>query len=330
MNIKLEKSEVELIEKVNEPRKRKLQSLTKSSKLPKIVESKEKNEKKVKKSLQKPIKQPEPAYSKPSKLKYFLILVIIGISTLILSQIEWSQCGFIATYNNNFNKIVHGDELYCHRKLNPSMIIEELENNLVNQNDAIKLIEASLKLANRDDFVSMAFNGPIGVGKTLSSNLIAKNFKWQGNVNQLIYGINFDQILSVNESLEQEMEILMSRFSECGFNLVTIDDVELKNMSIERISQIEQKLHEMTKQKPYKIVFIVIFRGEVSQDQLQHFVLVDFQPFTKESFNDCIERHQRLYQVNLKPTEILDLQRLNFTIFGCKTVAKKINLISKV
>lgn len=322
----------ELLEKVNEPRKRKRKSrpLIKSSKHRRIEGSEAENDKKAESSLEKREKLAGSSESKQSKWKYFIFIVLIGISTLILSQIEWSQCGLFATYKNNFNKIVHGDEQYCYRELNPSTIVKELENNLVNQKDAIKLIEVSLKLGNRENFISMSFGGPVGVGKTLSSNIIAKNFKWQENVNQLIYEMNFDQSLKVNESLENDVEVVSSRFSECGFNLVIIDDVEVKNTSIERISLLEQKLHEMTKQKLLKIVLIVIFRGEVSQDQLEHFVIIDFQPFTKESFHECIERHQKLYQVNLKPAEVLSLQMLNFTVFGCKTVAKKINLISKV
>lgn len=322
MQIKLEPSEIMLLERVNEPRirKRKLHPSNKTSKHPRIDESCLSSEDIAKKSSKCP--DSDPVNRKSSKLKYFLVLLIVGVTTVMLSQIEWSQCGLWATYNNNFNKIVHGDERYCHRDMDPSVIVVELKRNLVNQNDAIKLIHTSLKLVNREKFISIAFSGSIGVGKTLSSNIIAENFKWQGNVNQLIYELNFDTSLKVNESLELDFDVASSEFSHCGFNLIIIDDVPVKQSAIERIIQLEKQLSRV---KAYKIVFIVIFKGEVSQNDLQHFVIVDFEPFTRESFNECIDRHLHLFNVKLSPAKILELQSVNFHTFGCKTVGKRIS-----
>lgn len=329
MQIKLEKSEIDLLKRINEPRirKRKLRPLIQSPKHPRIDLSFTENEEKAEKTCE----SSDEVDTNSSKLKYILIVVLISAATAIVSQVEWSQCGLWATYNNNFNKIVHGDERYCHRELDPARIITELRYNVVNQNDAIKLIQASLQLANRENFVSMAFSGSVGVGKTLSSNLIAENFKWQGNVNQLIYDINFDMNIMTNESLEFDLDVATAEFSSCGFNLVIIDDVPVKQASIERITKLEQELHELAKRKVYKIVLIVIFRGEVSQKDLQHFVIVDFQAFTRESFNECIEKHLQQSNVILSPAEILSLQLVNFNTFGCKTVGKKItNLLAQV
>lgn len=324
MKIKLEKSDLELIERVNEPRerKRKLRPLTKKSKHPKINESKSESALSVEKSENGNIEK------KKSKLLWISSFFVLGIISIILSQIEYSRCGLWTTYKNNFNKIVHGDEMYCIRELDPSQIIRSLEKNLVNQDEAIKIIQVSLNLANRERFISMVFSGSVGVGKTLSSNLIAKNFKWQENVNELIYEFNFVQNFNVNESLESDLSVATEKFKECGFNLVIIDDVPLGDESIERISMLERKLNEIAKRNLHKIVLIVIFRGNVKQDQLKNFVIVDFQDFTQESFNSCIERHLKLFNVNLKPIEIDELKNLNFTSSGCKTVAKKINLMS--
>lgn len=325
MNIKLEKSEIALIERVNEPRerKRKLRPLLKISKHPRIEKSQSENG-----PNSENLETENSDKKSQSKVKWFLFLSIIGIFLYFISQIELSRCGLWATYNNNFNLIVHGDERYCHRELNPKDIVDKLNYNLVNQNDAIRLIEVSLNLSNREKFISMAFSGSVGVGKTLSSSLIAKNFKWKNNVNEIIYEYNFQQNINANESIDSDLEVASMRFSECGFNLLIIDDIPIKKSSIERIKRLERKLHEMAKRNLYKIVLIVIFRGEVSQELLPNFVIIEFQPFnTQESFNKCIDKHLQLLNVNLKPNEILELQKLNFTTSGCKTVMKKINLM---
>ena len=264
-------------------------------------------------------------------LSYKLILIIsacLALIAVLLSNTTLSSCGFWATYESNFHKIVHGDENFCYRKLDPEPVYEELKRQVVGQDDALRLVKGSLSLANREWIIQMAFYGATGVGKTLSSNIIMNGFKWKRNVISTIFDINFQVNLTGQNAFDSDLKLLQSKLSDCGFNLIVIDDVYSKPGTIQRINAIERNLHRMAKQKVFKIVLIVIFNSEKTSD-LRNFVNIEFERFSEESFHDCIDLHQKRRNVELKPSEVEELRMINYTSSGCKTVAKKINLIAK-
>lgn len=282
-------------------------------------------------------KQEDPAEEKVQskwKWKSLFLAGAILVASFFLSKLTISSCGFWATYENNYNKIVHGDERWCHLKLDPSLIIHELKERVIGQDDAISLIGGSLDLANREKIIQIAFTGAIGVGKTLTANVIMENFKWQENVISMIFDINFQAQLKGDEAFDSDFEEVSSRLSDCGFNLVVIDDVDPKESTVvQRITELERRLHRVAKQNLYKTILIVIFE-ESNQDQaleqkLNNFVLVEFRSFTEEMFQRCIEVHEKLHNVKLRPKDREELNFINFTHTGCKTLAKKLNLIIK-
>lgn len=258
--------------------------------------------------------------------KWILVITVFALIAVLLSNTSFSSCGFWATYESNFHKIVHGDENFCYRTLDPEPIYDELKRQIVGQNDAIRLVKGSLALANREWIIQIAFYGTTGVGKTLSSNIIMQNFKWQRNVISTIFDINFQVNLTGKDAFASDLKLLKSKLSACGFNLIVIDDVDWNPATIQRINAIERNLHRMA--KLFKIVLIVIFNSEAKAD-LKNFVNIEFERFTEKSFHECIDLHQKLKNVELKPSEVEELRMINFTISGCKTVAKKINLIAK-
>lgn len=265
------------------------------------------------------------------KLKILIIAVLCLVASMLIGNKNFSSCGFWAAYENNFNKIVFGDSKFCYRRLDPTTIVEKLKERVIGQDDAVGLISASLDLANREKVIQIAFIGKTGVGKTLTANILMSNFKWQQNVISLIYDINFQANLNEQEAYEADIAVVSSRLSDCGFNLVVIDDIKPTLNSMKRINELETRLHRMAKQNLYKIVFVVIFSGaldEAAHDQIRDFVHVDFNPFTKEMFQKCIEIHERFHNIKLEPKDIEELYFINYTISGCKTLAKKLNLIS--
>lgn len=259
------------------------------------------------------------------KWKYLSLALIVLLVSFITSNITISRCGFWATYFNNYNKIVHGDERYCFRPLDASMIIDKLQDEVIGQDDALKLVTASLHLANREKIIQMAFTGPIGVGKSLTANLIIDNFKWNENVVSLIYDLSFKH--PKNQEDEDDFTVVTSKLSDCGFNLVVIDDVNTDESTVKRIAKLERHLHRLAKQNIFKIVLIVIFNGDLQQEVLTNFVLVEYLPFTKETFRQCIEAHEKRHNVKLSPKDFEELTFINFTALGCKTLAKKLNLV---
>lgn len=91
-------------------------------------------------------------------------------------------------------------------------------------------------------------------------------------------------------------------------------------------------MHRLAKQKLFKIVLVVIFSDSADSsdllNELKNFVLVEFNPFTEETFHECIRVHEKIHNVKLKPKDIEELRHINFTSTGCKTLAKKLNLIA--
>lgn len=212
--------------------------------------------------------------------------------------------------------------------MDPSPIFEELKNKIVGQDDAIDIIRVSLDLVNRERIVQMAFVGTIGVGKTLTKNIILSYFKWQQNVHNYIFGVDFK---TEKEEDEDDFNVVAPKLSDCGFNLIVIDDIDVSKA--ERIAKLERRLHRLAKQKLFKIVFIVIFKDvdsptSVIQETLKDFVLVEFQPFNESTFEKCIGVHEKLHNVKLRPKDIDELRFIDFASTGCKTLAKKINLIA--
>lgn len=229
-------------------------------------------------------------------------------------------------------KFVSKIRFRCYRKLEASSSIKNLKEEVIGQDDAIKLISASLELANREWIIQMAFVGPIGTGKTLSANILVNNFKWQQNVQRLVFDINFGARLDANEAYESDYNLVASKLSDCGFSLVVIDDLRFEHSAVQRIAALERRLHRLAKQKLFKIVLVVIFSDSADSsdllNELKNFVLVEFNPFTEETFHECIRVHEIIHNVKLKPKDIEELKHINFTSTGCKTLAKKLNLIT--
>lgn len=268
------------------------------------------------------IKEESELLQKRWKWRHLLLFLAFVVAAISMSNLSISSCGFWATYQNNYNKIVHGDERHCYRPMESSLIIQKLREQIVGQDDAISLIGGSLNLVNRERIIQLVFVGSTGVGKTLAANIMMQNFRWQQNVINLIYDINFSASAS-----ENDFKQVSSFLTECGFNLIVIDDVPIDPLATERMAELERGLRRLAKQRLFKIVLVVILNGRPAE-HLDNFVQVEFQSFTKETFLQCIEIHERFLNVKLKPKDIEELKFINFTDHGCKTLAKKLNLIT--
>ncbi|KAG5673585.1 hypothetical protein PVAND_003620 [Polypedilum vanderplanki] len=313
MKIKLEKSDEKLKEEklVNKIYKVHRKTSEKSKKIRPLAKKNKDNHENLKSA------------SIIDKKRIYLLSFLLLVFAAVLYQIKFGSCEFWNAYNKNFNRIVYGDEHYCDRNIDASFLRKKLQEQVTNQEDAIQLIEGSLKLANEESFIQIIFNGMIGVGKTLSSQIIAENFQWQRNVQKFIWNYHQPEFIFNN---------FKDKISNCGFNLIIIDDLELSDESIKFVIKFEEELRYYAKRESYRIAVIIIFKQSLSEEyreKISNFVIIDFNSFkTQSDLIDCIELHRRKYNIQIQATEMDELKEINFTASGCKQVPKRLNLVS--
>lgn len=258
-----------------------------------------------------------------SKYPFYVLSILVLISAVFLHQLT-STCEFKAQFEITWNRLVHGDEYYCVRKINMDDIIDDLWNKVVAQNDALELIRGSLEKANRDGFVSMAFNGHVGTGKSLSADIISRQFRWKDNIQKIFWDGNSTDLI----------DMISSKLSRCGYNLVIIDNMDLNETTIKFVKEVGERMLTKSKAELYRIVFLVIFNGFFEdgdsnplQEMLKNFVIVDYYQLTLDDFIKCIEVHRKLYNVDITAEDFEELKELDFRTTGCKLISKRLDLV---
>lgn len=272
---------------------------------------------------QKDSKKVEKVKKQKYKFEWKKYLIIVtSLITLVLAfifyQLQFGSCEFWSSYEHNYNKIVYGDEKYCYRKIDTNLINEKLLNEIVAQNDPLELIKGSLNLANNDDYIQMIFHGSTGVGKTLASDIIAKNYPNPTNVQKYIW--------KVHEFFNLQ-EIAISRLSKCGFNLIILDDLEINEDSIDFLKQFEHQIRDEARRNSFRLVLLAIFKNTLTdgiKEDLKNFVIIDFNPLTKDDFIKCIDIHLKLFNVTMNAQELEELKEIDYSSSGCKLISKKL------
>ncbi|KAL7019768.1 hypothetical protein ACKWTF_011241 [Chironomus riparius] len=252
------------------------------------------------------------------KYLIFLTSLITLIIAFILYQLKFGSCEFWNTYERNYNKIVYGDEKYCYRKIDTNLVNIRLLDEIVGQDDAIELIKGSLNLANNDEYIQMIFHGVTGIGKTLASEIIARNFPNPTNVQKYIWKVH---------EFFNLFEIARSRLSKCGFNLIILDDLEIDEYAIELLKDFEQQMRDEGKRSNFRIVLLAIFKDTMTdkiKDDLKNFVIIDFNPLSKDDFIKCIEIHLKLFNITMNAQEFEELKEIDYSSSGCKLISKKL------
>jgi hypothetical protein len=252
------------------------------------------------------------------KYLIFLTSLITLIVAYILYQLKFGSCEFWNTYERNYNKIVYGDEKYCYRKINTNLINEKLLDEIVGQDDAIELIKGSLNLANNDEYIQIIFQGSTGIGKTLASEIIAKNYPNPSNVQKYIWKVH---------EFFNLFEIAKSRLSKCGFNLIILDDLEIDEYPIDFLKEFEQQLRDEARRDNFRIVLLAIFKDTMTdkiKEDLNNFVIIDFNPLSKDDFIKCIEIHLKLFNITMNAQELEELKEIDYSASGCKLISKKL------
>lgn len=299
--MELEKLKEDRIKRVKTPRKRQIRSLTHRDEPKKIVE-------KVNKSFQL------------KNALIFFISFIMLLASLVLYQLRFGSCEFWASYERNYNRIVHNDENYCSRLINTREINKRLLEEVVAQETAIELIRGSLSLANYDGYVQIILHGPTGTGKTLSSQVIIDNFPSK-NIQKYLWNFHDTSNLA---------EVAQARLSKCGFNLIILDDLDNSKSATQFLKLFEEKLRGASGHNQFRLVILAIFKEQLLETEtkdLKKFVIVDYQPFNLENFIKCIKLHEQLYNVTIAQKDLEELKEIDFVSSGCKLISKRLKTI---
>lgn len=263
-----------------------------------------------------------------------IISILIAFSSSILYQTKFGRtlrCQYKSRLQKSYYQVVYGDN-YCTNKLNETRLMKKMKESIVGQQDQLILLEGALKKShNQKRFIPIILMGGTGVGKSLTVNLLIEEFPWKENINLLFWDLSFENLIT-DDNDHYDLELVSDKFSNCGFNLIIIEDIDLRNDTVARISTMERNLQKLTTRAPYKIILMPIFRTKPNQDfgsilyRLRNFIIVEYTPITKEIFAECLQLHRELLKIHLTQDEIDDyMQNTDYEKQGCKTIAKKLS-----
>ena len=263
-----------------------------------------------------------------------IISILIAFSSSILYQTKFGKtlrCQYKSRLQKSYYQVVYGDN-YCTNKLNETRLMKRMEDAIVGQQDQLILIEGALKKShNQKRFIPIILMGGTGVGKSLTVNLLIEEFPWKENINVLFWDLSFKNHIAEDYE-HNDLELVSEKFSNCGINLIVIEDIDLTNDTVARIAIMERNLQKLTTRTPYRIILMPIFRTKPNQEygsifyRLRNFIIVEYSSISKETFSDCLQLHRELLKIPLTQNEIDEyIETIDYENQGCKTIAKKLS-----
>lgn len=167
-------------------------------------------------------------------------------------------------------------------------------------------------------------------GKTLTTQLLADNFRWQENTQVLIY----------NPNAQFDLTSITRYLSTCGHNLIIIDDLHLINKDL---LTLRDSIEELAREKHQKVVLIFVFNMSKFETQrnvdgegpiFEHlppnaFRIIEYRRMTDLDLNKCMEKVEKELAVTLSHEQRTSVkQSVDVTKSGCKNVRSKISLYS--
>ncbi|XP_055844788.1 uncharacterized protein LOC129911132 [Episyrphus balteatus] len=260
------------------------------------------------------------------------LIVAVYLSNISTSMI-WSD--FLTTYRNQYNLIVHGEKDYCLPSIDREKLFSEIRKKVLNQETALSGIE--LQLRNDSKFVAIAVTGASGVGKSLFVQEFRSNYPWQENIQTeswSTYNI---------EDHKKQIETFTRHFSECGRNLIIIDNLEPKDVDF--IQGYNRFLHEnVLKQDSVSLAIVYVFNIVTYTDeqranytdnlqllmQLENVRIIEFRKFNSNDVSECIRHEARHLNLTLDDGDFDEISKLiDANRSGCKNVYSKVLMYGK-
>jgi hypothetical protein len=234
----------------------------------------------------------------------------------------------------------------CEMTLDIGVVRTALENNIFGQKAAVHdIISVLNKFYNTHcpGIVILAFAGGTGVGKSYTASFISKLFPWEENVQYFIWPLHSSS-LSVSD--------VYAKFSDCGANLVIIDD--LVTSDAVNIAEFLQKVVKHSQYHGVRAVVILVFSGEdqkvilqgngdvelqfqvmkekvtsVFQDAELEVSFITFRHLQSEHIVMCIKEALNRQGIALLNSEVENVMALLPQGTGCKGVASKVQLLPR-
>ncbi|XP_063698415.1 uncharacterized protein LOC134829312 [Culicoides brevitarsis] len=262
--------------------------------------------------------------SRGSSMKMiFLLVTVLGITCGVFWQDFRRQ--LFRHSRKEYNKLIHG-QAYCTDDIDFAAMGNALREGVVGQNEALGKLEEALK--SHRQFTAIVLHGPTGTGKTLTTQLLVDNFRWQENVQVMIYNPNdatFD-LASITRDL-----------SQCGHNLIIIDDLHLINKDL---LTLRQSIEEAALAKQQKVILVFVFNVSKFETErndgpiFEHlpkdaFRIIEYRRMTDLDLDKCMEKIEKELAVTLSHEQRDTVrQSVDVTKSGCKNVRSKVSLYS--
>lgn len=261
---------------------------------------------------------------KSKKLPLLRIFFLLTTVSAIAIAIYGSELGgdLMRISRQKYNVMTQGQQ-YCTADLDHEAFARTLRQNVVGQAQVINNLEHALK--KHKSVTSIILYGPPGSGKTLTTQLIAHQFRWQENIQMLV-------------SPERDLVSIERRMSQCGHNLVIIDDLYLVNRDI---LDLRENLEAIAQKKGYKIVLIFVFN--LSQLEAERDVdgsgpifshvsghhLIEFRRLDDLDLDKCMDVLETELAITLSDAQRQTVKEsVDVAKSGCKNVRAKVKLYS--
>lgn len=245
---------------------------------------------------------------------------------------------FLKNYRNQYTQIIHGKQNYCDQKqqLATPVLFERIkEYRILNQEKSLQQVEVALR--NESDLNAIGLVGDVGVGKSLFMRAMMENFPWQENVHKY----NWNTFVKDDAEKVNSMRLLIEKLSDCGQNLLVIEDLRPTDHDI--VSIINGLIKESIDTQAKRIVVFYVFslntmlpRPQYEEERqllhmLPHTNIIQFKSFGKEELKDCIERESQLNNLKLGAADFDEIvATIEPSKSGCKNVLAKVLMFGSV
>ncbi|XP_058444481.1 uncharacterized protein LOC131426067 [Malaya genurostris] len=262
----------------------------------------------------------------------FVVLVAVLLGVISRDDL---RNDFYRMYKRNYQLLLYGVEDYCSQNFDFSNVTAALNARVVGQQKAVDEIADFFYRHQSEHYTSLALIGPVGVGKSLTAELMGNNFQWRSNVHRFPWGIAItsEQQFSNFQSYLHSLRHKASAEFACGHNLLIIDHLEATD--VELVNKIDNRLKFVTEKDNVQLTALFVFQGTSAGDVQRLAVLngsiekVNLRSLTESDLKRCIFLEANELKVNLDERLIETLMNsVDVRRYGCKGVRAKVSLYS--